>query len=59
MDGHIEIGFSANDETYGIDFSVKRIKVPECANGDKSALSKAVADFVIEEALKYETDHLV
>jgi hypothetical protein len=51
----VEIGFSANDSTYSIDFTVKHID----ADSDPEVRANNVADFVIEQAANYEREHLM
>ena len=54
-DDTIEIGLSANDSTYSIDFTVRHL---DGANKSKEERSKMVADFVVDNMHQYEEQHL-
>ena len=54
-DDTIEIGLSANDATYSIDFTVQHLKG---ANESKEARSKSVGDYIINTMQKYQNEHL-
>ena len=51
----IEVGLSANDATYSLDFTVRHLKE---LSESKEGRSKLVANFVIETMQKYQHDHL-
>ncbi|MCJ1282590.1 hypothetical protein MMC26_001915 [Xylographa opegraphella] len=51
----IEVGLSANDATYSLDFTVRHLK--ELSESEEGR-SKLVADFVIETMQKYQHEHL-
>ena len=51
----IEVGLSANDATYSLDFTVRHLReLSESAEGR----SKLVADFIIETMQTYQHEHL-
>ena len=50
----IEIGLSANDTTYSLDFSVRHLEVGPKSQEERS---KLIADFIVETMQKYQNDH--
>lgn len=52
----IEIGLSANDATYSIDFTVRHLDGDDFM--DKKKRSQAVAEFVVETMREYQNNHL-
>lgn len=54
-DDTIEIGLSANDATYNIDFTVQHLKG---ASESKEARSKCVGDYIVNTMRQYQNEHL-
>jgi hypothetical protein len=51
----IDIGLSANDDTYSIDYAVKHL---DGGTKPKEQRAKIVADWIIEGMQKYQNEHL-
>ena len=50
----VEIGMSANDATYSLDFTVRHLEVGPKSQEERS---KLIADFIVETMQKYQNDH--
>lgn len=51
----IDVGLSANDATYSLDFTVRHLDV---ASSSQEERSQMVADWIIETMQQYQNDHL-
>jgi len=51
----IEVGLSANDDTYSIDFTVRQLDVSSKSKEERAQL---VTNWIIETMQRYQNDHL-
>ena len=51
----IEIGLSANDDTYSIDYAVRQL---DMGSKSKEARAQLITDWIIETVQQYQNGHL-